>query len=147
MMVDFPINRYKHCHSVGKKMQFYAEECLGWSEEKCQKMFVLGVLHDICYELDGSSYGHDLIAPGVLSGYEYADAISKHSILQEDVSQELALLYYADATVDGEGNWCTYDYRLRDLANRHGEDSDVYRDSCELIEYLREQGFDDTFGI
>ena len=145
--IEFPLNRYKHCHSVGKKMYAYAKERLGWDEERCQKMFVLGVLHDIGYELDGSVYGHGTILANILKGYEFADEIDKHCVLHESISEELALLYYADATVDGQGNWCRYEERDADLISRYGTDSPNRQDGVRLSELLKERGFDDTFGL
>ena len=47
-------------------------------------------------------------------------------------------------TVDGEGNWCTFDERLADLRKRHGVQSEVYKESYQLATYLRKLGFDDT---
>ena len=50
---NFPMTRYQHCYSVGKKMYWYAKEVWGWDEQRCRDMFVLGNIHDIGYEFDG----------------------------------------------------------------------------------------------
>ena len=144
---DFPLSRYRHCYSVGKKMYIYAKEKLGWSEEKCQEMFVLGNLHDIGYELDKDAFGHDSIMANIMgTDYAYSNEIRYHSCLQNTYdSPAMQLLYFGDMTVDGMGNWCTFEERLNDLATRHGVDSDVYKESCMLVNYLTKRGFDDKW--
>lgn len=144
---EFPQSRYQHCHGVGKKMYAYAKDVLGWDEELCKKMFVLGCLHDIGYELDPTIGGHGDIMSDMLSGYEYADEIRSHTVFKSNPSKELALLYYADATVDGMGNWCTYEDRRKDTINRYGKDSSNYTDGLVILEYLKANGYDDSFGL
>ena len=142
---EFPENRYRHCFGVGQKMYWYAKLILKWPEEKCKKMFVLGNLHDIGYYFSADSFGHNEELFNILQNdYKYAEAIRSHSYLQEgDISEELKLLYYGDATVDGSGNWVTYEQRLNDLANRHGIDSEVYKESKRVIQALQRWGFID----
>ena len=53
------------------------------------------------------------------------------------------LLYFADLTVDGTGNWVSYDERLEDLINRYGKESKTVKDTIEIINYLKEKGFSD----
>ncbi len=145
-LIKFPQNRYRHCYSVGKKMYAYAKYNLGWNEKLCCEMFVLGNLHDIGYELDPDAFDHDWILAAVLNGgYEYVNEIKYHSKFQREYdSPALRLLYFGDMTVDGEGNWCTFDERLADLRKRHGVQSEVYKESYQLAAYLRKLGFDDT---
>ena len=143
--LQFPESRYKHCHSVGKKMYAYAREVLGWSEAKCQEMFVLGCIHDVGYELYPTMDGHSSVLAHTLDGYKYSKEISRHSRLCKNFRKELDLLYYADATVDSEGNWCTYAQRLQDVKDRYGEDSTNYKQGESFKEYLMSKGFDDKF--
>ena len=145
-LTRFPQNRYRHCYSVGKRMYAYAKYNLGWNEKLCCEMFVLGNLHDIGYELDPDAFDHDWILAAVVSdNYKYVNEIRYHSKLQREYdSPAMRLLYFGDMTVDGEGNWCTYRERLIDLEKRHGVNSEVYRESVELANYLQQLGFDDT---
>lgn len=143
---NFPMNRYKHCYGVGKRMYAYAKYNLHWSEKRCCEMFVLGNLHDIGYELDPDAFEHDWILASVLSGtYKYSNEIKYHSKYQTVYdSAELRLLYFGDMTVDGAGNWCTLEERMEDLGKRHGVNSDVYIASLEIANKLKEWGFNDT---
>ncbi len=143
---NFPENRYRHCYGVGKRMYAYAKYNLGWCDKECCEMFVLGNLHDIGYELDPDAFDHDWVLASVLNGsYKYVNEIRFHSKLQRDYdSPAMRLLYFGDMTVDGEGNWCTFEERLKDLKARHGIQSEVYRESLELARYLVQLGFDDT---
>lgn len=144
---DFPLSRYRHCYSVGKKMYAYAKEKLGCDEQNCREMFVLGNLHDIGYELEEDVFGHDYIMANIMGNtYPYSNEIRYHSCLQETYdSPAMQLLYFCDMTVDGMGNWCTFDERLEDLAARYGIESEIYLKSLEIANYLRELGFDDKW--
>lgn len=138
----FPNSRLNHCYGVAKKMYLYAKEILGWNEDKAREMYYLGLLHDAGYEFESSVEEHDDISYKILNGYKYAREIKEHSILTKEYqSDELDLLYYADATVDGNGYACTFEERLHDLKNRHGENSKIYKDSKDIAEYLIEKGF------
>ena len=145
--IDFPESRYRHCYGVGKRMYEYAKNKLHWDERHCDEMFILGNLHDIGYEIDPDAFGHDIILAAILkeNGYKYSNEIRYHSKLQEKyMSEELKLLYFADATVDGSGRFCTLNERLEDLKRRHGETSEVYIESVKIAEKVREWGFDDA---
>lgn len=144
---DFPESRYRHCHNVGKKMQQYARDVLHKDEEYCSAMFILGCMHDVGYELDGDAFKHDEVMCEALGqdGYRYATEIRYHSFMQDTYnSVEMRLLYFGDMTVDGMGNWCTLDERLEDIAERHGKDSTVYKESKQIADQLIEWGFDDS---
>ena len=56
----------------------------------------------------------------------------------------MRLLYFGDMTVDGKGKWCTLDERLKDIEERHGKNSEVYKESYDIAVALREWGFEDT---
>lgn len=142
---DFPLSRYRHCYSVGKKMYYYAKNVLKWREELCNEMFVLGNLHDIGYELNPDAFKHDeVLADTLRNKYKYSDEIRYHSKLQYDYdSAAMRLLYFADMTVDGMGNWCTFEERLLDLETRYGKESEVYLESKAIADYLTSLGYDD----
>ncbi|MBO5387268.1 MAG: hypothetical protein J6A59_03910 [Lachnospiraceae bacterium] len=143
---QFPLSRYRHCYSVGKKMYHYAKNVLLWDEKTCQEMFVLGSIHDIGYEIDSDAFGHDEVLANIMSdSYKYSNEIRYHSYLQTHYdSPAMRLLYFGDMTVDGTGNWCTFEERLKDLENRYGKNSAVYIESLNIANYLISLGFDDT---
>ena len=141
---NFPLNRYLHCYNVGKKMQDYSLNVLKWSKEKSNEMFILGNLHDIGYEFDSENDGLVLSELLEKEGYKYYREIRYHAELQREYqSEEMDLLYFADLTVDGTGNWVSYDERLEDLINRYGKESKTVKDTIEIINYLKEKGFSD----
>lgn len=120
-----------------------------WDEEKCKQMFFLGNIHDIGYFLDSNSHGHDKVLANCLNDtYKYSKEIEFHTNLNNDYqSEELNLLYYADMTVDGQGNWCSYEERIKDIKNRYGENSETLKEVEETVIYLKNKGYDDTFNI
>lgn len=146
----FPESRYKHCHNVGLKMYSYAKFHMGMNETQCQQMFLLGILHDVGYELNSDAFMHDVAMSEILknSNYIYADEIEYHSYLQHDFdSQAMKLLYFGDMTVDGQGNWVSFEERLCDIKKRHGIESDVYKESVKIANQLIEWGFDDSLSV
>ena len=107
----FPESRERHCYNVGLLMYSYAKNVYQWPEDKCRSMFILGKSHDQGYELNKDPFLHDEAMCEALGqdGYIYANEIKYHSKLQDKYdSPELRLLYFADACIDGMGNWCTF---------------------------------------
>ena len=145
-LTSFPESRYKHCYSVGKKMYQYAKDMLKWDDKSCIEMFVLGNMHDIGYEMDDDCFGHDKVLADAIHGtYRYSNEIELHTHIQKRYdTPAMRLLYFADMTVDGEGNWCTFQERLQDIENRYGKESNVYEESVKIVQYLRKLGFDDS---
>ena len=144
---NFPMSRMLHCHNVGLRMYFYAKKHMGWPEEKCHDMYILGMMHDLGYELNADPFEHDEAMARALgrTGYKYIKEIYYHSRMQTKYdSPEMRLLYFGDMTVDGKGNWVTLEDRLKDLEERHGKNSEVYKESKEIADALVEWGFDDS---
>jgi hypothetical protein len=143
---QFPSSRYRHCYGVGKKMYWYSKIMLGWDEKKCREMFVLGNLHDIGYEFNGDSFQHNIVLSEILKDkYPYWKEILYHPAFQTEYdSMEMKLLYYADLTVDGYGNWVTMEERMNDLIKRHGEDSGDVKEGLKIINALKGWGFVDV---
>lgn len=144
---SFPLSRMLHCHNVGLRMASYAKKHLGWDDVKCNDMYILGMMHDLGYELNPDPFNHDEAMSEALghTGYKYMNEIAYHSRMQNEFdTPEMRLLYFADMTVDARGKWCTIDERLKDLEERHGKDSDVYRESVDIANALEEWGFDDN---
>ena len=144
---SFPLSRMLHCHNVGLRMYSYAKQRWGWPQDRCDDMYILGMMHDIGYELNPDPYEHDEAMAKALghAGYKYIEEIRHHSFLQTDYdTPEMQLLYFGDSTVDGKGRWCTFEERLKDVEERHGKGSAVYQDTLAIIEHLKSLGFDDT---
>lgn len=138
---ELPNCRYNHCYNVGIKMYYYAKNKLHWDENKCIQMFIVGNLHDIAYEYESSLKLHDELTANALGDFAYANEIRYHSTLQYKYrSQEMDLLYFADDTIDGKGDWCTMEDRLLDLYSRYGN-TQCYIDGVNITKYLLKQGF------
>lgn len=136
--------RFRHCYGVGRKMYEYAKNVYGWDENHCREMYILGILHDQGYEFETSELKHDALLSSMLATYPYRNEIRYHNKYQSHYdTPEMRLMYYADCTVDGWGNSCTYEERLEDLKRRHGENSEAYLETVELIDHLKEWGFKD----
>ena len=135
-----------HCHNVGLRMYSYAKKRLGWYEDECNDMYILGMMHDLGYELNGDPFEHDNAMSRALghTGYKYIREIYYHSCMQTEYdTPAMRLLYFGDMTVDGFGRWCTLEERLKDIEECHGIDSEVYKESKAIADALIKWGFDD----
>lgn len=146
LVLNFKENRYKHCYGVGLKMFAYAKFIFKWDDYHAAEMFVLGNIHDIGYELDPDAFDHGWVLAELLGdSFKYVNEIKYHNKYQSDYdTPEMRLMYYGDMTVDGQGNFCTLDERLDDLEKRYGKNSEVYLESKNLANKIREWGFDDS---
>lgn len=146
---QFPSTRYRHCVKVAERMYEYSKDELGYSEGKAQDMYVLGYLHDLGYAFDGEAFGHEIALYNCMKdSYRYADEIRDHSfMIEEKDSQECNLLHYADLTIDGVGNECNFVNRLKDLANRHGENAPNVLLTKDIIEVLIEKDYKAFFEV
>ena len=138
----YPESRFRHCHEVGRVMYDIAKKVYKMPEPECEKMYFLGMFHDLGYEFE-DRVEHDENLSDALGFYEYAQEIKYHSKYQSEYeSYAMKLLYYADSVVDGFGKRCTFEERLADLEKRHGITSESYLATKEIIEHLKEWGFD-----
>lgn len=130
-----------HCLAVAKYM-FEKAANYGLDPEK---MFVLGLLHDIGY-----LYGrkeHELTGSELLSqmGFSntYIDAIRNHGtspygLPDHNLTSELFLLQQADMSVNAKGDVVTFEERLCDIKTRYGSDSDQYLTAKDIVMYQKE---------
>lgn len=113
---------------------------------KPDKMYVLGLLHDIGYikgKQDHEWYGCELMQ-GL--GFKYSEEIRLHGESIEDIfnsfhsmTPELRLLLEADLSIGLNGEYLGYEARLKDIGNRYGFDSDTYKTCSNTIEWLKSQ--------
>ena len=130
-----------HMHGVGRYMFDHAED-YGLEPDK---MYVLGLLHDIGY-LFGSA-DHAVNGARLLEsvGFNYSQEVSWHGtapldyLRLTDVSEppkELVLLWEADLSVGPDGKEIGFQRRLEDIAVRYGTDSINYRIAKETVDWL-----------
>lgn len=128
-------SRLKHALQVARTTKFLAKKLLGWSEEKCQEMFLLGYIHDIGYEFSNEQSEHPLVGSELLkeAGYKYWKEVRWHGIPSPPYkSDELLILNMADLLTNGEGKVVSLEQRLADIAARYETESKQYRDAQKL---------------
>ena len=109
------------------------------NEFELQELFVLGFNHDIGYEYgDNSNHAH--IGGEILkrNNYKYWKEVYYHgeNVTEYD-SLYLTILNQADMQVDKYGNDIGFDRRLEDIKIRYGEESEIYRKCCQLVDEIR----------
>lgn len=133
--------RAKHMHGVAEYMMENAEK-YGLDGPR---MYVLGLLHDVGYmfgddnhELLGSSememlgyIDHDLIRFHGCTPSEYKDF---KKCEDEDIPNELVLLWEADMAIEVDGRHVTFDERLQSIKKRRGDKT--FKRSLETVDWL-----------
>ena len=110
------------------------------------RMYLLGLLHDIGYIYNGEL--HELKGSTLLDNLGYADAdiIMWHGTPPDEyekltgkpISKELKYLIEADIKIGPNGDEMEYDERLRDIQMRYGEDSREAKIAERIVGWLYE---------
>ncbi len=132
-------DRIKHILGVARLMKKYARDFCQDEE----KMFTLGLVHDIGYEFGGSEE-HHILGYEILSkqGYEFAKEVLYHGKpTDEYFSLALDLLNFADLHINKKGDYVSFEDRLEDIKARRGESSPHYQNCKKVIDMLKEKGF------
>lgn len=135
--MDF--DRLKHSYGVANKMREIGTQN-GLNDDELEDLFVLGLNHDIGYEFSEFGFQHNKIGGDILkkSGYIYWKEIYYHGEVQDEYkSLFLDILNSADMQIDKYGDDVGYDKRLKDIENRYGRDSDVYKKCVLLVNELK----------
>ncbi|MBP3841275.1 MAG: HD domain-containing protein [Bacilli bacterium] len=132
-------DRLKHSYSVGKKMMELGKG-KNLCKEEIEDLFVLGLNHDIGYEVDSTGRNHNKIGGKILkrNGYKYWKEVYYHGEKQDEYnSLYLKILNSADMQIDKFGNDVGFEKRLEDIKSRYGEKSEVYHKCVELIDSIK----------
>lgn len=138
-MLTISDERLKHSIEVARLMKKMAEE-IGWTQEKCEEMFLLGYLHDIGYEFSEQQGDHASVGGIMLKRqkYKYWQEVFFHGKLNaEYTSEELTMLNIADMNIDSKGHNVGIKERLKDIAVRYGEKSKQFIEAKLLIEKIK----------
>lgn len=138
-MLTISDERLKHSIEVARLMKKMSEDA-GWSQEKCEEMFVLGYLHDIGYEFSEQQCDHASVGGRMLKiqEYKYWQEVFFHGKLNiEYMSEELTILNIADMNIDSKGHNVGIKERLKDIAVRYGEKSKQFVEAKLLIEKIQ----------
>jgi hypothetical protein len=134
-------DRLIHSYNVGKKMMEIGKK-YNLSEEELEELFILGLNHDIGYEFTEDTTNHNKVGGEILKNqnYKYYKEVYYHGEIQNEYnSLYLDILNMADMQIDKYGNDVGYENRLKDIENRYGIDSYVYKKCFELIKELKEK--------
>lgn len=128
--MDRPItitdDRLQHMLGVARACYGYSESLFGWDAEKCEEMFLMGLVHDFAYEFVSDQRDHEHRGGEVLRrvGFAYSDEVFLHGDPNvDDWSDELFILNYADLTTSSSGEMCSFAQRLSSVIDRYGEGS------------------------
>lgn len=140
-------NKIKHCLGVARACREIAKQ-KGYSEDFSDAMFVMGLLHDIGYEDEpNSSHGHkssEMIKSFEVHLQECCDAIDCHGLVFDNWVIYDEILNLADLTTSHEGNKISVLERLKRIEARWGSSSVHYRHAVEVVDKLKELGYDVT---
>lgn len=131
--------RVLHSLGVAKKMKNLANELFPENDEFANDMFILGLLHDVGYELTTAQEEHADVAGNALkiNGYKYWKEVYFHGKSDAKFESEaLRILNIADLLTDVNGNPTTVQDRLSDVKERYGENSFAYKDFQKLANKL-----------
>lgn len=132
-------NRLHHLLGVARECYQIAKE-EGYDEDFCQKMFVIGFLHDIGYEFSQRREKHPEVSAHLLELFmgnmqtleesNSYEAIKLHGKYPERETDEWRILNKADLTIDCKGCRVDVEQRLKGIKARYGADSGEYMAAC-----------------
>lgn len=141
MHIGITSNRIKHMLGVAKRCHELGQE-YGLDENRCQELFVLGLVHDVGYEFtnDGEPTKHAEIGGAILKrlGFNLSDEVAQHGDIVTQ-SLELFILNCADMTVNSSGERVTMEERLEKILGNYGSHSIQYKNAKSMTELLRKQ--------
>lgn len=133
-------NRWQHILGVARKAKMLAEKLKTNDTQYAEDMFLLGIMHDLGYEFMESNASHAAVGGEILkrSGYQYWQEVALHGDeTVENMSDELFILNCADMSTGPKGEDFTFDERLKEIAQRFGEDADAYKKCVIEVEKLK----------
>ena len=136
-------DRFKHSIAVARLLKAKCEDCQ-FGKDFAQEMFMLGLLHDIGYEF-GPNSNHNILGGTILEkeGYKYFEEVKHHGRADSSYSSKaLDLLNWADMHISGNGQYVSFDERLKDIKNRYGAESSQFDNAKKLIEQLKKKNFE-----
>ena len=133
-------NRWQHILGVARKAKMLAEKLKTNDTQYAEDMFLLGIMHDLGYEFMESNASHAAVGGEILkrNNYRYWQEVSLHGDeTVENMSDELFILNCADMSTGPNGEDFTFDERLKEIAQRFGEDADAYKKCIVEVQKLK----------
>ena len=133
-------NRWQHILGVARKAKMLAEKLKTNDTQYAEDMFLLGIMHDLGYEFMESNASHAAVGGEILkrNNYQYWQEVALHGDeTVDDITDELFILNCADMMTGPKGEDFTFDERLKEIAQRFGEDADAYKKCVIEVEKLK----------
>ena len=133
-------SRWQHILGVARKAKILADKLKPNDTQYAEDMFLLGIMHDLGYEFIESNASHAAIGGEILkrNNYRYWQEVSLHGDeMVENMSDELFILNCADMSTGPNGENFTFDERLKEIAQRFGEDADAYKKCVIEVKKLK----------
>lgn len=134
-------DKMKHILEVARECYRIAQD-RGFDDEFCERMFMLGWIHDVGYEFAEEANEHGVYSEllmrriGVsatnMNSSKALHCVRTHGHVTNTISTEWVILNTADLTVNSKGEHVSVYKRLEDIKARYGEDSTQYISSCEV---------------
>lgn len=136
--------RKKHIFGVAELLKQTAIKN-NYTSKEIEELFTLGLVHDIGYEfLEPKDYSkHNKVGGEILKnqGYKYWQEVYFHGEANSPYqSKFLDLLNFADAHIDGYGNYVSFEDRLKDISKRYNIPIDKVEIKL-LIDELNKKGY------
>lgn len=133
--------RLQHMLGVARKVYQLAKEH-GLSEEEARTCFTMGFLHDIGYEFTETN--HTKVSYEIIKQtFQSEDSTKIINAIGDNGNPKLGndniylhILNEANLTIDDKGNHVTVCQRLKNLANRFGKKSNIYKRALQTAERL-----------
>lgn len=134
-------NKLKHMLGVARECRNLARQ-KNLSEDLCDAMFIMGLLHDVGYEDEEGSMHGSVSEEFIRSFQKYSEdccnAIFCHGLLFDNWDMFDEILNRADMTISHTGDKITMEERLKGIEERWGSDSVHYKHACDVVKKLKE---------
>ena len=139
-------DRMRHMHGVAEYMYKRAKDYKIDAEE----MYLLGLLHDIGY-IQGFEEGHEKYgarlcfskllrdSTDLVYCIEHHHQIPNHFTWNSVLCRQQYLLLEADMVVNSKGEYVGFNRRLKEIGEKHGYDSEQYKNCVNNIKWLKMQ--------
>lgn len=119
-------NKIKHSLAVARKCAQLAHD-QGMNENAQNACFVMGLLHDIGYEINPTNThpktSYYMLCHMEMYKYEVFEAIRDHGTKYKNLTEFDKILNTADLMIGYDGTELTPENRIQQIAEYHGEDS------------------------
>lgn len=134
-------DRLKHVRGVAELMYRLSKELFGSNENQARVHYLLGFNHDVGYRFARDQRGHEWVGGEILgaAGFSFSSAVRYHGEPAVVMNDDLLLLNMCDMLTGRDGVYVTFKERLRDIADRYGEESEQYVRAAQVISIVERE--------